>query len=55
MFAIFSLFSEQWSWHDLPWQLTEGAYMTLETLLLDQDLVDTIISEPSGRIARCIH
>ena len=50
MFAIFSLFSEQWSWHDLPCQLTECAYMTLETSLLEQDLVDTIISEPVGEL-----
>lgn len=50
MFAIFSLFSEQWSWHDLPCQLIEGTYMTLETSLLEQDLVDTIIPESVGEL-----
>ena len=42
MFAIFALFCDQWSWYDLPCQLTDSTYMTLETSLLEQNLVDTV-------------
>ena len=52
MFTTFSLFFvEQWSWHDLPCQLTKGAYMTLDTSSLELDSVDTMITistEPVG-------
>jgi len=41
MFAVFALFSDQWSWYDLPSQLTDSTYMTLETSLLEQTLEDT--------------
>ena len=41
LFAIFALFCDQWSWYDLPCQLTDSTYMTLETSLLEQTLVDT--------------
>ena len=36
MFAIFTLFAEQWSWYNFPHDLTESAYMILETSLLEQ-------------------
>ena len=41
MFAVFALFSDQWSWYDLPSQLTDSTYMILETSLLEQTLEDT--------------
>ena len=43
-FTIFSLFAEQWSWHDLPDDLTESTYMTLEASLLEQGSACTTIS-----------
>ena len=36
MFAIFNLFSVEWTWNDLPNHLTDSLYLTLDTSVINE-------------------
>lgn len=50
MFAVFNLFSTEWTWNNLPKHLTDSMYMTLETSVLDNSEVPSTSNGSNSQI-----